>query len=270
MTKFAAIQMASSPHVRSNFLEADRLIKDAAEQGAELVVLPENFALMGEEFDKLEYMEDDLEPGPIQEFLAKAANKYSVWVIGGTIPMVSDDPKKILAACLVYNEQGERVGRYDKMHLFDVSVPDSDEDYRESSSIQPGHQELVVDSPFGMLGLAICYDLRFPELFRKLLGHGAEILITPSAFTAQTGAAHWEVLLRARAIENLCYVVAPNQGGFHLNGRQTYGHSMIIDPWGTVINRLDKGAGAVVAEIDLERVEQVRKTFPAIEHRRIF
>ncbi|MGR9053732.1 MAG: carbon-nitrogen hydrolase family protein [Gammaproteobacteria bacterium] len=268
MSICAAIQMASSPHVRSNLPEADKLIGEAVKAGAKLVALPENFALMGtHELDKVKVAEPD-GVGPIQDFLAGVARKYGVWVIGGTIPLLGDQDNKVRAACLVYDELGERRCRYDKIHLFDVSVPESNEVYRESDSIEPGSDLAVVDTPFGKIGLSVCYDLRFPEMYRKLSSQGAEILLVPAAFTAQTGAAHWEVLLRARAIENLCYVIAPNQGGFHINGRHTYGHSMIIDPWGVVLECNSSGSGYVCADIDLDRLEKVRAAFPALRHRR--
>ncbi len=268
MSKCAAIQMASSPNVSANLLEADKLIAEAAKAGAKLVALPENFALMGDhELDKIKIKEQD-GVGPIQEFLANVAKKYGVWVIGGTIPIAGNADNKVRAACVVYNDQGERVARYDKMHLFDVNVPGTNEVYRESDSIEQGEQPLVIDTPFGRLGIAVCYDLRFPEFFRKLSEQGVEILVIPSAFTAETGAAHWELLLRARAVENLCYVIAPNQGGFHLNGRRTFGHSMIIDPWGVIMDCYKTGGGFVSAEIDLERLEKVRTSFPALNHRR--
>lgn len=270
MSEFAAIQMASGPSVNANLLKAGKLIADAAKAGAKLVALPENFALMGEsEFDKIEQKEVD-GAGPIQDFLANAASKHGIWLVGGTMPLADEDENKIIAACLVFNDQGERVARYDKIHLFDVSVPDTDEEYRESDTIAKGNRELVLDSPFGKLGVAICYDLRFPELFRKMTTHGMEVLIIPSAFTAETGAAHWEILLRARAVENLCYVVAPNQGGFHLNGRKTYGHSMIIDPWGVVLDCYKTGSGFAISDVDLERLHKVRASFPALQHRQIF
>ncbi len=270
MSNFAAIQMASSPNIRANLLEADKLIMEAAKAGAELVALPENFALMGEsEFTKVQEREED-GSGHIQDFLAQTARKYSLWVVGGTVPLVAYDDDKVRAACLVYNEKGERVARYDKMHLFDVSVPDTDEEYRESDTIEPGDSELVIDTPFGRLGIAVCYDLRFPEYFRRMTRQGMDTLIIPAAFTAETGAAHWELLLRARAVENLCYVVAPNQGGFHLSGRKTFGHSMIIDPWGVVLDCYKTGSGFVSADIDLDRLEKIRASFPVLEHRRIF
>jgi len=270
MSKCAAIQMASSPNISSNLIETERLIAEAVEAGAKLVALPENFALMGQtEFDKIVQKEQD-GSGPIQNFLATTAKKYAVWIIAGTMPIAdTSDENKVLAACLIYNELGERVARYDKIHLFDVHVPGTEEVYRESDSITKGSVPLVIDSPFGKLGIAVCYDLRFPELFRSMQEQGMEVLIIPSAFTEKTGAAHWELLLRARAVENLCYVIAPNQGGFHVNGRQTYGHSMIIDPWGTVLDCKKTNAGFVVAKIDLMRLHKTRESFPVLQHRQI-
>lgn len=268
MIKCAAVQMASGPSVSSNLLEAEKLIAEAVKAGAKLVALPENFAMMGDrEIDKLKIKEVE-GVGPIQHFLSVTAKKYAVWLVGGTIPIAGDSENKVRAACLIYNDHGERVARYDKLHLFDVNVPGTDEVYRESDSIERGDELLVLDSPFGKLGIAVCYDLRFPEFFRKMSEKGMEILIIPSAFTAKTGSAHWEVLLRARAIENLCYVIAPDQGGFHLNGRKTYGHSMIIDPWGVVLDCYKTGAGFVTAELDLERLGKVRSAFPVLSHRR--
>ena len=268
MNRCAAIQMASSPNVSANLLVAEKLIAEAAKAGSKLVALPENFALMGEhELDKIKVREVD-GSGPIQDFLATVAKKYSVWVVGGTIPIVGNDSNKVRAACLVYNDKGERVARYDKMHLFDVNVPGTSEVYRESDSIEAGTEPLVIDTPFGKLGIAVCYDLRFPEFFRKMSMMGVEIVAIPSAFTAETGAVHWELLLRARAVENLCYVIAPNQGGFHVNGRKTFGHSMIVDPWGVVLDCYKTGGGFVSAEINLDRLEKVRGAFPVLNHRR--
>jgi len=269
MSKCAAIQMASSPSVSANLFEAEKLIAEAAKAGAKLVALPENFALMGDhELDKIKVKEVD-GSGPIQDFLANVAKKYAVWVVGGTIPIAANQDNKVRAACLIYNDQGVRVARYDKMHLFDVNVPGTNEVYRESDSIEQGDRPIVIDTPFGRLGVAVCYDLRFPEYFRELSEQGMQLLVIPSAFTAETGAAHWEVLLRARAIENLCYVLAPNQGGFHLNGRKTFGHSMVIDPWGVILDCYKTGGGFVSADIDLERLEKVRASFPTLIHRRI-
>ncbi|MGZ4958524.1 MAG: carbon-nitrogen hydrolase family protein [Methylomonas sp.] len=270
MTLCAAIQMASGPHVSANLLEAEKLIAEAAKAGAKLVALPENFAIMGmHELDKVKVREPD-GSGPIQDFLSSVAKKHGVWVVGGTIPLAGNDPNKVRAACLIYDAQGKRVARYDKIHLFDVSVPDSNEEYRESDSVEAGDEPCVIDTPFGKLGIAVCYDLRFPEFFRPMSRRNIDIIVIPSAFTAKTGAAHWEVLLRARAIENLSYMIAPNQGGFHKNGRQTYGHSMIIDPWGVVLDCYKTGSGFVCADIDKSRLEKTRTSFPVLEHRRYF
>jgi len=261
--------MASGPNVGANLLEAERLIGMAVDKEARLVVLPENFAIMGkEEKDKVALRESD-EGGRIQEFLSQQAAKHGVWLVGGTIPMSAKADNKIRAACLLYDDKGRLAARYDKIHLFDVSVVDSDERYTESETIEPGDQTVVVDTPFGKLGLAVCYDLRFPELFRTMVDQGMEIIALPSSFTAITGKAHWEVLVRARAIENLCYVLAAGQGGYHVNGRATYGHSMIVDPWGQVMNELANGSGLVCAEMDLGRLKNIRRTFPCLDHRNI-
>lgn len=269
MNRVAAIQMASGPNVSANLIEAQRLISLAADAGAKLIVLPENFALMGmTEFDKVKVREQDGQ-GAIQDFLAEQAAKHGVWVVGGTVPLIAHDADKVRAACLLFNSAGERVARYDKIHLFDVELVDSGESYTESLTIESGDQPVVVDTPFGKLGLAVCYDLRFPELFRRLLDQGAEIFALPAAFTAITGRAHWEVLVRARAVENLCYVIAAAQGGYHVNGRETHGDSMIVDPWGVVLDRLPRGSGFVIAGIDAERLNSTRRNFPSIQHRRL-
>ena len=268
MSKVAAIQMASGPNVNANLLEAARLIDLAAESGARLVVLPENFALMGmSEQDKVGIRE---QPGcgPLQDFLAEQARKHQLWIVGGTLPLASEDAHKIRAASLLFNDQGELVARYDKIHLFDVKINESNEHYTESETIESGNQVVVVDTPFGRLGMAVCYDLRFPGLFRIMSEQGAEIFVLPSAFTAITGKAHWETLVRARAIENLSYMIASAQGGYHANGRETYGHSMIVDPWGLVLDKLPRGSGIVVAEIDREQLHDLRRSFPVLEHRR--
>ena len=269
MTIVACIQMASGPNVGANLLEAERLINQAVRQEARLVVLPENFAIMGQsERDKVEVREVEGD-GPIQEFLAEQAARHGIWLVGGTVPLAADDPDKVRAACLVFDDAGRQVARYDKIHLFDVDLVDSDEQYTESETIEPDDRVVVFDSPFGKIGLAVCYDLRFPELFRQQLDAGMEVLVVPAAFTAITGRAHWEVLVRARAIENLCYVVAADQGGYHLNGRETHGHSMIVDPWGIVLNSLARGPGVVSASVDLGRLESARRNFPSIQHRRL-
>lgn len=221
------------------------------------------------ESDKVKIREPDGK-GQIQEFLSRQAARHGVWLVGGTIPLESHDPGKVRAACLVFDDKGHRAARFDKLHLFDVHLMESGEEYAESETIEPGERLTVIDTPFGRLGLAVCYDLRFPELFRAMMEQGMEILALPSAFTAITGKAHWEVLVRARAVENLCYVVAAAQGGYHASGRETYGHSMIVDPWGVVLSELPRGAGVVTAEVNLERLTTTRRTFPALEHRRLF
>lgn len=266
--RVAAIQMASGAQVSANLQEAGRLIHEAAEQGARLVVLPENFALMGQhEHDKLAAQEAEGD-GPIQTFLAQQAKRHQVWIVGGTIPLSTDDPQHVRASCLVYNAEGQVVVRYDKIHLFDVDTGNN-ERYEESQTIEAGQHAVVFDSPFGRIGLAICYDLRFPELFRYLLDQGAQIFCIPSAFTEITGKAHWDMLNRVRAVENLSYVIAADQGGYHVNGRKTYGDSLIVDPWGAVLNRLAQGSGVVVADIDTEHQAQLRQRFPTIQHRKL-
>ncbi|MTW22452.1 carbon-nitrogen hydrolase family protein [Allochromatium palmeri] len=267
--KIGAIQMATGPNVSANLFEVERLTREAVEEGAELLVLPENFAFMGkEDRDQLDIREPEGE-GPLQSFLARLAKQFGIWLVGGTIPLAASDSSRVRAACLVFDDRGERVARYDKIHLFDVNLPGLDERYHESAVIEPGSRPVVIDTPFGRLGLAVCYDLRFPELFRRLLDEEAEILAVPSAFTAVTGKAHWEPLMRARAIENLAYVVAAAQGGFHVNGRETHGHSLIVDPWGTILAQVPRGTGFVCASIDREFLESVRRSFPTIHHRRL-
>ena len=269
MAKFAAIQMASGSNVSSNLIEVKRLIQASSEAGASIVTLPENFAIMGmSEHDKV-LIRESYGSGEIQNFLAKMAIEFNLWIVGGTVPILTEDENLVRATCLVYNSDGIVAARYDKIHLFDVDVPESNDTYRESETIEAGSDICVFDSPFGKIGLAICYDLRFPELFRELSLQGAEILIIPSAFTEITGKAHWEPLLKSRAIENLCYVVASAQGGYHVNGRETHGHSMIVDPWGTILDELSSGSGFVIAEVDLNMTKNVRKIFPVLQHRKL-
>jgi nitrilase len=268
MTQVAAIQMTSGPDVAANLFEAGRLITQAAESGSKLIVLPENFYMMPmKDTDRLHEAEQ-IGDGHIQNFLAEAARRHKVWLVGGTVPLTTENPEKCRSACLVFNSEGERVARYDKIHLFDVELNNS-EAYTESATIEAGDKVVVVDTPFGRMGLAICYDLRFPELFRQLSDKGAQILVVPSSFTALTGSVHWEVLVRARAIENQAYVLAAAQGGFHANGRETYGDSMIVDPWGRVSNRLSRGPGVVLSEIDLDLLAGIRKNLPSLKHRRM-
>jgi len=270
MPKVAAIQMCSSPDLAENLAMAENLIREAAQNQANLVVLPENFACMGlNEADKLR-LREVYQKGPIQDFLSSQAKKNRLWLVGGTIPLQGQDPEKARAASLVFDDRGRCVARYDKIHLFDVSVTET-EIYQESKVIEPGTELSLVSSPVGKLGLAVCYDLRFPELFRCLFNQGAEIFTLPSAFTVKTGQAHWEVLTRSRAIENLAYFIGPGQGGKHAGGRNTYGHSLIIDPWGKILaEKKDVEAGIIFADIDLSYLAQLRQALPMAKHQRIF
>lgn len=267
--KAAAIQLASGTNVNANLLTTEKLLEEAAREGVSLAVLPENFAFLGAECaDALPYREKEGD-GPLQEFLSRIASRLGIWIVGGTIPLEGDDQARWRAASLVFDEQGREVARYDKRHLFDVTLIESGEQYNESDTIEPGDKVVVVDSPIGRLGLAVCYDLRFPELFRAMLDRGAEVFSLPAAFTAVTGRAHWEVLVRARAIENLSYVIAAAQGGFHVRGRETYGHSMIVDPWGTVLDQRERGNGLAIATIDPDFQANTRRNFPSLSHRRL-
>ncbi|TMI01450.1 MAG: carbon-nitrogen hydrolase family protein [Betaproteobacteria bacterium] len=264
-SRVAALQMVSTPEVMANLESADRLIAAAAAAGARLVALPENFYLIGRhEADKVRVREPEGE-GPIQSFLAAAARRHRVWIVGGTAPISCADPGRIRSACLVFDDTGRRVARYDKMHLFRFEA--GDERYDESRTLEAGESAVAVQSPFGRLALSVCYDVRFPELYRELGDFDA--MFVPSAFTVPTGAAHWETLLRARAIENQAYVIAPAQGGLHASGRRTYGHSMIVDPWGQVLAVRPEGEGVLLAEIDTERVQEVRASLPAVANRRL-
>ena len=261
--RVAAIQMASGPSVDANLEEAARLIEEAVAQQAKLVVLPEYFCIMGmKDTDKLTVQESPGD-GPIQKFLSETAKRYGIWLVGGSVPLVSTEPNKVFNSCLVYADNGKQVARYDKIHLFGLQL--GHERYAEEKTIKAGEKVVTVDSPFGRIGLSICYDLRFPELFRLM--NKVDIILAPAAFTAITGKAHWEVLVRARAVENMAYVIAPGQGGYHVNGRETNGDSMIVDPWGVVIERLPRGSGAVVATIDPEYQSSLRANLPALDHR---
>ena len=263
VVRIAGVQMASGPYVAANLNEAKRLIGMAVEQGAKLIVLPENFAIMGiHDEDKVRVREEEGK-GPIQQFLAATAREHKIWLVGGSVPLVSNDENKVRNSCLVYDDKGKLVARYDKIHLFGFEM--GREHYSEERTIEPGHDVKVIDSPFGRIGLSICYDLRFPELYRAM--EDVDIILVPSAFTETTGKAHWETLVRARAIENLAYVVAPAQGGYHLSGRETHGDSMIVDPWGVVLDRLPRGSGVVVAGINAEFIQRLRKSLPVLTHR---
>lgn len=266
--RVACIQMSSSGDISENLLAAHQFIQEAAEEGAKLIVLPEMFALMGiDQKDKIKYRER-LGEGPIQEFLSQQAAEFDVWIVGGTLPIQAEQPDKVYASCFVYNNEGNAVARYDKIHLFDVQLRATKESFLESKTVQPGGQIVVVDTPFGRLGLGICYDVRFPEMFRLMAAQGMDIIALPAAFTYVTGAAHWDVLVRARAIENLSFVLSACQVGMHANQRKTYGHSMIVNPWGEVQVCLPDNPGVVLSEINLEFLRQIREEFPVLSHRR--
>jgi len=259
----AAIQMVSGPDVEANLAQAAELLMQASKEGAKLAALPEFFPIMGmHEKDKVKVREP-FGAGPIQRFLAEIARSLGMWVVGGSVPLVSKLPDKVLNTCLVYDDRGELAARYDKIHLF--GFDNGRERYVESNTIEPGAEVVAFDSPFGRIGLSVCYDLRFPELYRRM--GPVDVILVPSAFTATTGKAHWETLLRARAIENLAYVLAPAQGGKHPSGRETHGDTMVVDPWGEVVHRLARGTGVVAADIDPERLRSVRASLPALEHR---
>jgi deaminated glutathione amidase len=268
--RVAAIQMTSGHDIDANLDAAGRFLAEAARLGAQLAALPENFAFMGRDGgDKRAVAEPD-GAGRIQNFLADAAKRHKMWIVGGTVPLRQDPDGRVAAACLVYKADGLRAARYDKIHLFDVDVPGSTESHRESAHTVPGRDPRVLDSPVGKLGLAVCYDMRFPELFRVLSRQGADLFVVPSAFTVPTGKAHWESLLRARAIENLCALIAPAQWGVHPSGRETFGDSMIIDHWGKVLARMPGGTGCVVADLDPAARMEARSRFPALDHRVIY
>ncbi len=266
--RVAAIQMTTSADVAENLARADELLAEATDRGACVAALPENFAFMGlADADKRGVAEAD-GTGPIQDFLARAAERHRLMVIGGTVPLrVAGGDGRVAAASLVFDAGGRRVARYDKIHLFDVDLPRAGETYRESTHVAPGGTPRVIDTPAGRLGMAVCYDIRFPELFRHLAADGAEWFVLPSAFTGPTGEAHWETLLRARAIENLAFLVAPAQSGRHQSGRLTHGDTMIVDYWGRILGRRPGGPGCVVAELDRAAQAEARKHFPALRHR---
>ncbi|HMM46392.1 MAG TPA: carbon-nitrogen hydrolase family protein [Thiobacillaceae bacterium] len=261
--RVAAIQMASGPNVPANLSETERLIELAANAGARLVVLPEFFCIMAMKDADVVKVREAIGHGPIQSFLSRMAKKHKIWLVGGSVPLEATVANKVRNSCLVFDDSGKRVARYDKIHLFGLDL--GTEHYQEAKLIEPGEKAVVVNSPFGRIGLSICYDLRFPELYRSM--PDVDIIVVPSAFTATTGRAHFETLIRARAIENLAYVIAPAQGGYHLSGRETHGDSMIVDPWGVVLDRLPRGSGVVIANINPAYQASLRKSLPALKHR---
>ncbi len=270
MSKVAAIQMCSSMSVEDNLKSAGNLIGKAAKKGAELIVLPEMFPMVSKGAEDKIFISEGPGFGAIQDFLSEQASKNSVWIVGGTIPIRTENKSKVRAACIVYNKMGKAVARYDKIHLFDVDISEK-EIYRESDTIEPGDRAVVLDTPFGKLGLAVCYDIRFPALFIELFNQGAEIIAIPAAFTEKTGEAHWKLLARARAVENFCYIIGACQAGKHESGRRTYGDSLIVDPWGTVLDeRKASSPGIVYGETDLEYLQKIRASIPVSDHRKKF
>ncbi len=264
----SVIQMVSGEDWQANLDSASVLIAQAAKQGAKLALLPENFAVFNtSQLLQRGACESDLN-GPIVSFLQSQAQLHDIWLVAGSVPVLNASGSRVRAACFVIDNQGRITARYDKLHLFDVDVSDQQAAYRESEQIEPGDQLVLVDTPIGRLGLTICYDLRFPMLYQELLDKGAEVVSVPAAFTKVTGEAHWELLLRARAVETQCYVLAANQGGVHSKKRETYGHSMLIDPWGKVVDQIDTGAGVISADIDLAELREVRRRMPIHQHRR--
>lgn len=268
--RIAVVQMASGSNREANLVEAGRLIEQAADDGANVVVLPENFGMVGARPEDVLEVVENPGRGTMQDFLADQAASQGILLFGGSIPLASSDPARYFNSLLVYGPDGSCQGRYDKIHLFDVTIPDGGDSYHESELIEAGQDSMVVEFESTKIGLSICYDLRFPELYRGLVKQGAEVIVVPAAFTAETGQAHWHTLLKARAIENLAFVVASAQGGYHVNGRATYGHSMIVDPWGNTLDELASGNGYAIADIDLSRQQQIRQRFPVLDHRKIF
>ncbi|MGM0564380.1 MAG: carbon-nitrogen hydrolase family protein [Pseudomonadota bacterium] len=268
--QIACIQMTTGRDVAANLATAERLVAQAAESGASMAVLPETFAFMGDDMTQQFGVAEDMGDGPIQHKVSDWARQYGVWIVAGTIPMRhQSNRERVRAACLIYDDSGRCQGRYDKVHLFDVELPGGGESYKESSVFLPGDELAVLETPLGRMGVSVCYDLRFPEMFRAQLDMGMEFCVVPSAFTQATGRAHWHTLLRARAVENLCYVAAAAQVGDHGSGRRTYGHSLILDPWGEILAERDEGEGVVLAALDMEHQRRTRAAFPALQHRRI-
>ena len=267
MEKVAAIQLSSSKDVSNNLKKVKKFILKAFEAGAKFIIIPENSFLMSNNKDDLLKIKEFLGGGKIQDFMANLAATLKVWIVGGTLPIVIKDEVRVYAACIVWNSMGEMVACYNKINLFNVQL--ETEVHSEADMICPGKELVIVPSPAGCLGLSICYDIRFPELYGKLALLGAEIIMVSAAFTYETGKAHWEILLRARAIENFCFVVAANQVGKNCNSKKTYGHSMIISPWGEVLNILPEGEGFIVTEIDLKKVQIARNKIPSLQCRQL-
>ncbi len=269
MTNVASIQLTSGPNVQANLYEVATYFEEISKTKSKVVVLPENFALMpANDAEFLKHSEKEGK-GPIQDFLVENALKYKFWIVAGTIPIKTKDPQKVTATTFVYNDKGEVVCKYDKIHLFDVKLPNSEESYNESKFFEHGKKIHVIETPLGVTGIACCYDLRFPEIFRLQHKYNVETFILPAAFTEQTGKVHWETLVRARAIENLCYVVTSCQGGYHISGRKTHGNTMIVNPWGQILSRIPSEKGFIEATINKSQLHSIRKNFPVLDHIRL-
>ena len=266
--KLSCIQLASGPNIEANLLEISKHILAAKKIGADLVVLPENFSMMAKEDSIYLGIQEELGRGKIQDFISNEARKHDLWIVAGTIPIKSSKKDKVYSTCIVFNNMGEQVASYNKVHLFDVNIIETNEKYSESDIYLNGNSVTVIDTPFCKIGLAICYDLRFPELFRKLSKENVDVVCMPAAFTSITGKAHWEHLIKARAIENLVYFAASAQGGYHVSGRETYGHSMIVNPWGETLDIIKNNSGVIISSINLKSLKKLRKNFPCLSHKK--
>lgn len=267
--KIACVQIASGPKIKANLIEVSKYISKAKNKGANIVLLPENFAVMvKDDIMYLDYQEK-FGDGIIQNFISDEAKKNDIWIIAGTIPIKSKQKDKVLSRCIVYNNKGESVSSYDKIHLFDVNLLETNEKYRESDVFLAGNTIATVDTPYCKIGLAVCYDLRFPELFRELSNQDVDLICLPAAFTAVTGKAHWEYLIKARSIENLVYFAASAQGGYHVSGRETYGHSIVVSPWGETLDIIKNKSGVIVSNINLKNLKNLRKSFPCLDHKKL-
>ena len=269
MSKVSAIQLNSGPNIKVNLFDIKSYIEQISDSDSKIVVLPENFALMPENDNDYIKFAEKLDDGQIQNSISTLASTYKIWIVAGTIPIKSSDKNRVMASTITYDHTGKRVSLYNKIHLFDVTLPKSKESYNESKYFMPGDKIEVLDTPIGRVGIACCYDLRFPELFRLQQEKEIEVIILPASFTEQTGKVHWETLIKARAIENLSYVVSSCQGGYHINGKKTYGHTMIVNPWGKTLEILEKGKGFITSEIDLVQLKSIRQNFPVLDHMKL-
>mgnify|MGYP001291327987 FL=1 len=269
MSKVSAIQLNSGPNIKVNLYDVKTYIEQISETKTEIVVLPENFALMPENDNDYIKFSENLDDGQIQNYISDLARRYKLWIVAGTIPIKSPDNERVMASTITYDDTGKRVSLYNKIHLFDVTLPKSKESYNESKYFMPGETIEVIDTPIGRAGIACCYDLRFPELFRLQQDKKIEVIILPASFTEQTGKVHWETLIKARAIENLSYVVTSCQGGYHINGKKTFGHTMTVSPWGKTLDKLEKGKGFITSEIDLSQLKSIRENFPVLDHMKL-